>query len=62
MMQSKRVAGTQIWAWSDDIFCVPNRGLEDGRETTRSQFIENQYDFTDLSELQIKWQLVAPRE
>ena len=43
MMRSKNIAGTQIWAWSDDIFCVPNRGLEYGRGTTRSHFIENQY-------------------
>lgn len=43
MMESKRVAGTQIWAWSDDLFCVPNRGLEYGRDITRSHFIENQY-------------------
>ncbi len=43
MMQAKNIAGTQIWAWSDDIFCVPHRGLEYGRQTTRSHFIENQY-------------------
>ncbi len=43
MMGTKTIAGTQIWAWSDDIFCVPNRGLEYGRGTTRSHFIENQY-------------------
>ena len=43
MMESKRIAGTQIWAWSDDIFCVPNRGLEYGRDFTRCHFIENQY-------------------
>jgi hypothetical protein len=43
MMASPRVAGTQIWAWSDDIFCVPNRGLEYGREAARCHFIENQY-------------------
>lgn len=43
MMECKRVAGTQIWAWSDDIFCVPNRGLEYGRDSTRSHFIEEQY-------------------
>lgn len=43
MMRSRTIAGTQIWAWSDDIFCVPNRGLEYGRGTTRSHFIENQY-------------------
>lgn len=42
-MQSKRIAGSQIWAWSDDIFCVPNRGLEYGRQTTHSHFIEEQY-------------------
>ncbi len=47
MMQSKHIAGTQIWAWSDDIFCVPNRGLEYGRGTTRSHFIENQYRMPD---------------
>jgi beta-galactosidase len=43
MMRAPRIAGTQIWAWSDDIFCVPNRGLEYGRGTTRSHFIENEY-------------------
>lgn len=43
MMSSPNIAGTQIWAWSDDIFCVPNRGLEYGRQTTPSHFIENQY-------------------
>jgi hypothetical protein len=43
MMQSRTIAGTQIWAWSDDIFCVPNRGLEYGRSVTASHFIEPQY-------------------
>jgi beta-galactosidase len=43
MMDSQAIAGTQIWAWSDDIFCVPNRGLEYGRHATRSHFIENEY-------------------
>ena len=43
MMASRNIAGTQIWAWSDDIFCIPNRGLEYGRGITRSHFIENQY-------------------
>ena len=47
MMRTKNIAGTQIWAWSDDIFCVPNRGLEYGRGTTRSHFIENQYRLPD---------------
>jgi beta-galactosidase len=43
MMKSKNIVGTQIWAWSDDIFCVPNRGLEYGRQTTACHFIEEQY-------------------
>jgi beta-galactosidase len=43
MIQSKNIMGSQIWAWSDDIFCVPNRGLEYGRQTTPSHFVENQY-------------------
>ncbi len=43
MMRSPNLAGSQIWAWSDDIFCVPNRGLEYGRQTTPSHFIENSY-------------------
>ena len=47
MMRTRSIAGTQIWAWSDDIFCVPNRGLEYGRGTTRSHFIENQYRLPD---------------
>jgi hypothetical protein len=47
MMRAPRIAGTQIWAWSDDIFCVPNRGLEYGRGTTRSHFIENEYRLPD---------------
>ncbi len=42
-MKSKSTQGSMIWAWSDDIFCVPNRGLEYGRETARSHFIENSY-------------------
>jgi hypothetical protein len=43
MMRSRRLAGTQIWAWSDDIFCVPGRGLEYGRQATRRHFIEGEY-------------------
>lgn len=43
MMRSHNIAGTQIWAWSDDIFCVPNRGLEYGRQATACHFLENQY-------------------
>jgi len=43
MMQSRNIAGSQTWAWSDDVFCVPNRGLEYGRQSTRAHFLENQY-------------------
>ena len=43
MMRTPNIAGTQIWAWSDDIFVVPARGLEYGRGTTASHFIENEY-------------------
>ena len=43
MMRTPNIAGTQIWAWSDDIFAVPGRGLEYGRGSTASHFIENAY-------------------
>jgi len=116
-MKSRATQGSFIWCWADDIFCVPNRGLEYGRGTTRSHFltgsyalpgrgltgdapwgvvdgwrrpkpefwitkklhspvkiaekpvarpsagepirvpVENQYDFTDLSEMRIGWEL-----
>jgi len=42
-MASKVTQGSMIWAWSDDMFCVPNRGLEYGRETTKSHFADDQY-------------------
>jgi beta-galactosidase len=42
-MKSKVTQGSFIWCWSDDIFCVPGRGLEYGRGATRSHFIENAY-------------------
>lgn len=42
-MKSKSTQGSQIWAWSDDIFCVPGRGLEYGRQTTKSHFVEGTY-------------------
>jgi len=44
MMDSKATQGSQIWAWSDDLFCVPGRGLEYGRGMTMSHFIDNQYE------------------
>lgn len=42
-MKSKATQGSYIWCWSDDIFCVPGRGYEYGRGTTRSHFLENSY-------------------
>ncbi|MFI5378918.1 MAG: glycoside hydrolase family 2 TIM barrel-domain containing protein [Tepidisphaerales bacterium] len=42
-IKSRVTQGSMIWCWADDIFCVPNRGLEYGRGTTRSHFIEGQY-------------------
>ncbi|MBI5705410.1 MAG: discoidin domain-containing protein [Armatimonadetes bacterium] len=45
--KSKVTQGSFIWAWSDDLFCVPNRGLEYGREATRSHFVEPLYSFKD---------------
>ncbi len=120
-MTSTRTQGSMIWCWADDIFCVPGRGIEFGRNATRCDFlspcykrpgrgivgdapwgvvdgwrrekpefwitkklhspikiaedalpvpaageplvipVENQYDFTDLSELDITWRLGAER-
>ncbi|MBI3817413.1 MAG: discoidin domain-containing protein [Planctomycetes bacterium] len=34
-IHSPVVQGTEIWAWSDDIFLLPNAGLEYGRGDTR---------------------------
>jgi hypothetical protein len=42
-MQSPTTQGSYIWCWSDDIFCVPHRGLEYGRNTTQCHFLEEQY-------------------
>lgn len=42
-MRSRATRGSMIWCWADDIFCVPNRGLEYGRETARSHFLETAY-------------------
>ncbi|MCC7473748.1 MAG: discoidin domain-containing protein [Pirellulales bacterium] len=43
LMKSKVTQGTYIWCWSDDLFCVPNRGIEFGRGATRSFFVVNSY-------------------
>ena len=42
-MKSKGVHGTLIWCWGDNIFCVPGRGFEYGRDAVKSHFIENCY-------------------
>ncbi|HWD39207.1 MAG TPA: glycoside hydrolase family 2 TIM barrel-domain containing protein, partial [Fimbriimonas sp.] len=42
-MDSKTTQGSMIWCWSDDIFCVPGRGIEYGRESTKSHFIDDEY-------------------
>ncbi|MCO5296934.1 MAG: hypothetical protein M9921_08760 [Fimbriimonadaceae bacterium] len=42
-MQSKATQGSMIWCWADDLFCVPGRGLEYGRDTTRSHFADAAY-------------------
>jgi hypothetical protein len=42
-MKSHVTQGSMIWAWSDDLFCVPGRGIEYGREATRSHFIDSEY-------------------
>jgi beta-galactosidase len=47
MMKSRVTQGSQIWCWADDIFCVPGRGLEYGRGTAKSHFIENAYHVPD---------------
>lgn len=42
-MKSRVTQGSFIWCWADDIFCVPNRGLEYGRGVTRSHCLTQQY-------------------
>lgn len=42
-MKNKVTHGSFIWCWADDIFCVPGRGFEYGRDTTRCHFIEDCY-------------------
>ncbi|MCC6124883.1 MAG: discoidin domain-containing protein [Pirellulales bacterium] len=42
-MKSKTVQGSFIWCWADDLFCVPGRGFEYGRDGARCFFIENCY-------------------
>jgi beta-galactosidase len=41
---SKVVQGSQIWAWSDDMFCVPNICRENGRGAVREHYSEEAYD------------------
>ncbi|MBE7559560.1 hypothetical protein HS125_11635 [bacterium] len=42
-ISSRATQGSYIWCWQDDIFCVPGRGLEYGRSSTRSHFLEPSY-------------------
>jgi hypothetical protein len=43
-MRSPVLQGTQIWAWSDDTFLLPNAGVEYGRDDTRDHYDHEQYD------------------
>jgi len=43
MMQTTNIIGSQIWAWSDDIFCVPRRGVEFGRRANPADFVQGEY-------------------
>jgi hypothetical protein len=47
MMRTTNIIGTQIWAWSDDIFCVPHRGVEFGRSSKPAEFIQGEYLLPD---------------
>lgn len=40
---SKVVQASFIWAWSDDMFLVPNRGAEQGRSYTENHGVERIY-------------------
>jgi len=41
--KSKVVQASFIWAWSDDMFLVPNRGAEQGRSYTEDHGVERIY-------------------
>jgi hypothetical protein len=43
MMQTTNIIGSQIWAWSDDIFCVPHRGVEFSRRASPFDFLQGEY-------------------
>ena len=42
-MKSKVTQGTYIWCWADDMFCVPDRGIEFGRDVTQCFFVGGSY-------------------
>ena len=42
-MKSKVTQGTYIWCWADDMFCVPGRGIEFGRDVTAVLFVGGSY-------------------
>jgi hypothetical protein len=43
LLKSKVIQGSMIWAWSDDIFQVPERGSEFGRRQTRVHDVDLLY-------------------
>ncbi len=43
MLRSRTTQGSFIWCWGDDLFCVPGRGLEYGRDSAREYFVESSY-------------------
>ena len=42
-VKNKVTQGAFIWCWGDDMFCVPGRGFEYGRNGARCHFVENSY-------------------
>lgn len=40
---AKATQGSMIWCYADDLFCVPGRGLEFGRNQTQSHFADPSY-------------------
>ena len=47
LLASKVVQGSMIWAWADDIFQVPGRGPEHGREAAMAHDVDPVYGVRD---------------
>jgi hypothetical protein len=45
LLESRATQGSFIWCFADDLFVVPGRGLEYGRNFTRDHFVEESYAF-----------------